>query len=319
MPLLRSLALGALGLTGALGTIARADAPVKPSPFPFGFAPPGVKPKPQKADAEKLLTLLSIKRACETPLDLNAKNASLEQIVAGVRGRLPAPVPTIEVRGALPVRLSFTLKNSTVGDALGAAAALAGAKLWVLPDRLLLAPKTALLAGEGRDEWAWDAGWNSSTPVSPEEFQRVFASLIADELTANQKKVPGALLLPTVKTTFGALSPFAQKILRSLVDQMNAQNGSLNAFNMGNWSESTKPRMLVLSPNSEIDLNANGEGLGFREKPQDNLVVHGSSALMSWTTNGGMASSGFSFGFQDSGTPQPNTNLPPLDPSAGKS
>lgn len=311
--------------TGATPTIA-----------PRPFSTPAPKPKPQMADAKKLLELLRNRDVCKIPLDLRVNNATLEEIAARVQKMIAAPAPKIVVRGALPVRLSFALKNSTVGDALGSAGLLAGAKLWVFADHLLLAPEAALskeeqaaLKENGGNEW----GFNNSNKIQffvwDNELRRVFTNLIGDELKAKfsgatpatTAPVAGQVPVPVAKTTFSQLSPEAKEMVQQLVEQSNQRQ----ALQQTMWSSGgvATPRFDV-SPDSIVQLSPDNSIVRMKSgtpapnaAPSDTwLKIENSTGQMGWTLSG----NGILFGNGGSRPPQPKPTPPPfLDPSAGKS
>lgn len=54
----------------------------------------------------------------------------------------------VEVRRPKPVQVSFSVKDMPIEDVLRGAAGFFGCNLYVLPDRVLLAPESQLLPGE---------------------------------------------------------------------------------------------------------------------------------------------------------------------------
>ena len=287
-------------------------------PMPFPFPTPVPKPKPQKADASRLLSILSNERACKTPLDLTVQNATLEQIAARIQKTLPRPAPKIKVQGALPIRLSFALKNSTVGEALSAAGSLAGVKLWVFADHLLLAPGSSLGTGVGEaaGEWSPTTGWNPSLAASSNEIQRVFSTLLADELSAKAATNAGET---KAKTTVGALSPDSQRMLQLLVEQTN---GLLSFRHAGTPNATTASQMISkISTDMVVEFDPMGWGAKSNGQPASMLRVGSANPAaqwsMEWEINGNL--SGWRGPFVDieiKGTP---VSPPSLERSANKS
>ena len=210
-------------------------------------------PKPlsaeQKLLVNKLLKVSQQQRICKSRIDLKVENETLEQVAADIKKSFPDQDLSIQVRGATPVRVSFDLKDTPVGDVLGNVAALAGCKLWLTGSGFLIAPSTQLTDVEQQDvkqsqagEWgqsvaAGGMGWNVNNVLSP-----LFAKAVAQEIT-------GTDVLPfpatTVKTTFGAVSPETQALLQQLV------SGAIEDMRRSD------PRVspLLLSPNSPISVN----------------------------------------------------------------
>ncbi len=269
-------------------------------------------PRPTPDDAKRLLKLLANQKVCRVYVDLKTQNETLEQVAARVQRLLPQPAPPIEVRGALPIRLSFALKHSTVGDVLMSAGNLAGVKLWVLDDKLLLAPDAALSKDEqGRSgSWSQSGRWQEPPSVSGNEVGRVFITLLSEDLLAhfavasevapNPNQLPWGKL-PPAKTTFAMLSPQSQEWLRQLVEQ---DNHSLDSkFHM------------ALSPDTVVGINASsssGIELG-------SLDIEGGDGLSrDWALNG--MSRGARAAGRTGASPSGGGNGATfLDPSAGKS
>ncbi len=314
-----------------------AKQPEKPAarpfiPPPFPISTPVPKPKPKMSDAQKLLAHFANQKVCQAPLDLSVQNATLEEIAARIQKRLVQPAPRIEVRGARPIRLSFALKNSTVGDALGSAATLAGARLWIFDDHLLLAPETALTTEE---RMAFTTGngnqWKPSKGVAQlgfafdSEVRRVFGNLIGDELRAGFASAPATKTSPEdktspgkatlAKTVFSQLSPQAKEMLQLLVEQSNEFNASQRAAFGG--SRGFTVSSLTLSPDSIVELNSMDPALN-AASPDLMLQIINPTTYMHWSLSG----NGWGFG-GGSGTSRPlppKPSAPPfLDPSANKS
>ena len=297
-------------------------------PLASRLAPPTVLPKPQKEDGERILKVLQNQDVCQFVIDLTVKTATLEEIAAQVEKKLSQPAPKIEVRGALPIRLSFALKKSKVGDALGSAAALAGAKLWVFGDHYLLAPESALSDEEQAVmKQSIGGAWNIKGRIDQQffnadgEIRRVFSTLISDEVkaanvVAQTNTTAGAGTAPGPKITFGSLSPDAQAMLQQLVKQTNKFNES-EALQAAQWGTQFIMTPFQLSPDTEIQANM-VSNTSSKAPPEDwlNITNPSSKAQQGWALKGnGWSSSG-------GGTPPPKQPEPPppfLDPSAGKS
>ncbi len=282
------------------------------------------QPKPQKADGERLLALLHNRDVCKIPLDLKVDGATLEEIAARVQTLIPEPAPKIEVRGALAIRLSFALQKSTVGAALGAAATLAGAQLWVFPDHLLLAPRTALSDEEqaaqkqiGDVPWGFGNG-SPRRAFSDNEVRRVFSNLIGDELrdkfegvAATTVPVAGQTSAPLAKTTFSSLSPQAKEMVQQLVAQMNGVH--VHEAQLSNPHHRFAVPSFTLSPDSLVQLNT--ENTRNRESPETWLKVVTPTGDIGWALSG----NGMSFSIGGAPTQAKPTPPPFLDPSAGQS
>ena len=321
-----------------LGAIA-AKMPAEAAAPQFSIPPP--EPKPQMADGEQLLALMHTQKVCETPLDLKVDGATLEDIAARVHEMLPAPAATIEVRGTRPVRLSFALQKSTVGEALSTAATVGGAQLWVFPNRLLLAPEKALSKEEQatlKQYKVGASGIGDNTPnasiVSFTEVRRVFSNLISDEVKAfpsaapaNAAPVVGQEPAPLAKTTFSMLSPQAKEMLQQLVGQWNESNDIANiqrqkAGKQNDWREPPSLPAFKLSPDSVVQLVPGGP-LPDGSLADTSLKVESPTDSQGWTLKIGwtLSGNGFSTSANQSSMPTPSKPSPPpfLDPSAGKS
>ena len=307
------------------GTIAVVHSPQAGAQTAFApvVTPAVVASKPAADEAHKFLAFFQIQKLCTTPLALKVQNASLESIAAHVRKTLPLPAPPVEVRGALSMRLTFDLKESTVGAALKSAGALAGAKLWVFPDHLLLAPETALSVEEQDAIKAEMASQETQIGVtrrecSPEDIRNTttLSRLIVGEIKARSEgtKAPLANVQtePSLKTTFGQLSLDSQMLLQELVSKYNRYNAS-----RADPSTISSPPF-TLSSDTVIQLNlAVPQSSDSRREDNLQLSNTGGEDTMGWTLIGGGWNRGGGILFPDQ--PGSPTAPPFLDPSAGKS
>ncbi len=174
----------------------------------------------QKATVNKLLAVLQQARVCKLPIDLKVENATLEEVTNRIKTMLPSQAITIEVRSAKPVQMGFDLKSTRVGDVLDHVAALAGCRLFVLSDRLLIAPSSLLTEAELRDirqkrggEWAKSTESGASGWSAKIQATELFTRAVAQEATGSTAKPlpPGVM-----KTTFGSFSPDSQAMLQEM-------------------------------------------------------------------------------------------------------
>ncbi len=208
-----------------------------------------------------------MENVCKFPIDLKVKDASLEQVVAQVKKVLP-PKTLIEVRGALPVRVTFDLHDTTVGGALTSVGSLAGCKLWVFADRVLLSPPGSLSGVENADieamtggEWSRNVAAGGSGWWAKGQGERQLLLTVADVFEQHLAKNPAAVAVATINATgvgavtrptpmtaptavllFGDLSPDAQAIMQQLVQWTNA-GGHYRDPNIG---------LITLSSNTKI-------------------------------------------------------------------
>ena len=246
-------------------------------PAPAKTDKPTFELAPEKRETfRKFVDLANMENVCKFPLDLKVKDASLEQVVAQIKKVLP-PKTLIEVRGALPVRVTFDLHDTTVGGALGPVGSLAGCKLWVFADRVLLSPPGSLSALELADveamtggEWSrnvaaggsgwWAQGQGKTQLLSAmaDVFEQHFAKIATAATGGANNVVNGATTVAGAAGTesiskkaastvvlFGDLSPDAQAIMQQLVAWTNSE------FRQAN------PRVgvVTLSPNTKITFN----------------------------------------------------------------
>jgi len=199
--------------------------PAPTLPAKKSFKPPSAE---QKAAVAKAMTIAQGARAAKNVVDFKMENASLDQVIARVKEMLPGQPVSVEVRGAQPVKVSFDLKNTRVGNVLSNVAALAGCRLWVVSSGLLIAPKAQLTQAELADmkagqagEWALDLnavgrdggerGWSSATVRD-----RLLARAIGQEVTGGDD--PTALPAVKANMTFGEFSPSSQMMLQQIAD-----------------------------------------------------------------------------------------------------
>ncbi len=189
----------------------------------------------QEASLAKIAVIAQAASVCGNAIDLKMENATLQDVIAGIKQRLPNHTINLEVRGDSPVRVGFDFKGVNVGNLLTPVAALAGCKLYVLHSGLLIAPPSQLTEDErldirkvGGGEWALNIesgvhddairnadglrmiGWDIQR-----EANRLFSRAIAQEVTGSDAKI-----LPSVsaKTTFGNFSPDSQAMLQQMAD-----------------------------------------------------------------------------------------------------
>lgn len=315
-------------LSGALLLAHSPQARAQTTPAPVAVAAPAPS-KPTAENAQKFLALFKMQRLCKTPLDLNVQNASLEDIAARVRKTLPQPAAPIEVRGALPMRLTFELKQSTVGASLRAAGALAGVKLWVFFDHLLLAPETAISPEERDALKAETASEEPEIGVVNRQFSkedtkrtRIFSAMVVEEIKARCLQANTSIATgktePTLQITFGQLSPDAQMMLQELVHKNN------DYFAQSQDTSLSGNPPFTISPQSVIALNPlmpNGQSFD----SEDSLLLSNGKDENGWPSNRmgwPLAGAGINRGWSSPTPDKPNSSptAPPfLDPSAGKS
>lgn len=173
-----------------------------------------------------------MENVCKSSLDLQVKDATLDDVIARVKKVIPATTP-IEVRKARPICVSFDLPGTTAGGVLGTVGSLAGCKLWVFDDRLLLSPSEELTAAEKADtekmmggEWSRNvaAGGSGWWARGNGQTQLLLAMAdVFDQHAAKTPSPPGVMAQPDAKKPdstvllFGDLSPDAQDIMHQLV------------------------------------------------------------------------------------------------------
>lgn len=223
-------ALGTLLLALPLSGIAFQLSPAQAQPTPPTSPKKKFKPlsAEQKAAVTEAMVISQATQVGKSVVDLKMDGASLDQVIARVKGLLPdSPLP-VEVRGARPVKVSFDLKQAQVGTVLGNVACLAGCRLWVVSTGFLIAPRSQLTEAERADmnegqvgEWLAnrdagdpDGGNNGWSARSTRD--RLLARTVAQEVTGGTD--PAALPVVNMKMAFGDFSPGSQGMLQQLVD-----------------------------------------------------------------------------------------------------
>ena len=199
----------------------------------------------QNAEIERVMSVARYEEFCKSALDLQLKDATIEEISTRIKAAFPSQQVEIRQRDAHPIKISIDSKETTVATVLSSVAALADCKLWVLPDGLLIAPLSKLNPNEKElvekhmaGNWAENLiggghGWSSDLIG-----RKIFAIAVAQEVKANG-------LAPNekgvVKTTFAKFSPQSQDILRQ----------------MANWSanESSEYKPFILAPDSPVSVD----------------------------------------------------------------
>ncbi|RYG55191.1 hypothetical protein EON80_30985, partial [bacterium] len=135
----RCRAIGTL-LALPLSGIALQSSPVQAQVAPARPAKKTLLSAEQKVAVEKFLAVAGQEKFCKKTIDFKIENASLEDIIASIKRIAPGENVAIEIRGARPLQLSFDLKQEKTGNLLNNVAALAGCKLFLRPEGLLIAP-----------------------------------------------------------------------------------------------------------------------------------------------------------------------------------
>lgn len=167
-------------------------------------------------------------RVCRRLVDLHVENATLGGVITRLRQILPTGSLHIEVHGDTPIKASLDLKQVRVGDTLSDLARLAGCKLYVLPDTLMIMPELQLSSAERSSfnvdkgkgvEWLREGiNWSSSSTAA-----NLFARAVAQEATGQDTTTDEmrGLIPSTVETTFGAFSPESQSMLQEIASNLN--------------------------------------------------------------------------------------------------
>ena len=186
-------------------------------------------------EARFFLQQALVQDSCDVPLSLKVQSATAEEVAALVQKKLAAmdKVPTkplrVEARRVRPVRLSFDAKKSTVGGVLESAAVLSGAKLWVLPHLLLIAPESALTAKEltlaKKQAYLIIPGYHSGK-VLTNEAQKAFVAFVKKDVAALPQSPftasPDEGGQWTTRISFGQLSPESQAMLQAMTPEQNS-------------------------------------------------------------------------------------------------
>lgn len=217
-------ALGLFLLALPLGGIAFQLPGVQAQPTPPIPAKKSLKPlsAEQKAAITRVWGISRQEEMCKSLIDLKVENATLEDVTARVKASLPGRAVPIAVRGARPLRVGFDLKDTPTGDVLTHVAGLAGCKVFLLGNGLLIAPPTQLSEAELQEikqqqagEWMESVASGGSGWSNQRVAHSLFAKSIAQEITGSDATPFAATV---VKTTFSNFSPDAQKMLQQMVN-----------------------------------------------------------------------------------------------------
>lgn len=120
---------------------------------PMGVMAPVTVTKSNSAQVaiDKEMARLRREHLLKTRISLDAKNATLDEIVDQIKTLIP-DIKTIEIRRANPVRLTFAFKDMPAAAVLEAAATLAGCRVFYNFDHTLVAPLRDLTPEE-RTQW----------------------------------------------------------------------------------------------------------------------------------------------------------------------
>ncbi|RYX86272.1 hypothetical protein EON83_03345 [bacterium] len=182
----------------------------------------------QKAAVDKALACWEQAKICRVPIDLKMTDATLDAVLARIKQEPVAKNISIEVREPEATRLSFDLKRNKIGNVLDIVAGLAGCKLYLLQNGLLIAPESKLSTTELKDikerkggQWikSSDGGlgqWRTWGPVSEVLFQAIAVDITGKPVAQ----------LPTgiINTTFDHFSLQSQQFLRTCADYFNEDN-----------------------------------------------------------------------------------------------
>ncbi len=209
----------------------------------------------QQAHLEQILAIAHHEDVCKNLLDLKVENATLAQIIERIKAAFPNQDIAIEVRQTEPVRLSFNVEATRVGDLLQSVAALSNCKFWVLPGGLLISPREELTEAEHdlvRYEqsglWAKDKAAIVELWSNDAISRTLFEQIIAQEVLASglQPEADGS-----IKLAFGDFSGSSQQILRRMVAEISSAGNQKSDF----VPNKAQPAF-HLSPDSPITVNA---------------------------------------------------------------
>lgn len=253
-----------------LGLLGVSQAVLAQAPAAKADAPKSLLSEAQKAGITRSLELAENEALCATPVSLKVADATLEEIVD--RAKAAAATKTnIEVRGPRQARFSFDLQSMPLGNLLDATAALAGCRLFVLRDRLLIAPPGGLSEAEQKDGGLW-AG--SMEAVSSRWSARsgaqygVLGAVVTDmmerlRVKAGDDQALGGIGTPKVfigdvktlrRVRFGDLSPDIQQ----WVDKM--YHTSIKE-SLAHRPDGAKMKVLPLAPDAIVALDDSNPNL----------------------------------------------------------
>jgi len=197
----------------------------QPTAATTAAAPPPALSAADKVAVARAIGLVDQENLCLTPISLKVKDATVEEIVKQVQDALPTKT-SIEVRHAGAARFTFDLQKTALGQVLEPAAQLAGCKLFVLSDRLLIAPVDQLTEKERKEggEWSQSVAAGGSRWSADSQGTRLLLKAITPgfyaRLDANAKnnlvQGPDAKPIDRVSVKFAELSPDSQQILQKL-------------------------------------------------------------------------------------------------------
>ena len=185
-----------------------------------------------KANMSKALGLVKQEELCRTPISLKTENATTAEIGAQIKEVLKSQT-TIEVRGAKAARFSLDLTEIPSGQILQSVANLAGCRLYLLSDRILIAPEKELTPTERAERMDWAKtpyGGGANELTAADRAQKVLVETIVsafEEGGVADLKKEGPLLFNAADTQqvfFGKLTPDLQQAVQQWINIVNKES-----------------------------------------------------------------------------------------------
>jgi hypothetical protein len=192
------------------------------------IVPQAKKLKPLKsvdmARMDYLAALAEQENLCNTPVDLTAHGATIQEIADKLKVALPRLAP-VEVRQASAARFSIDLQKTKAGQILESVASLAGARLYLFADRLLITQEAQLSADERQNaiDWLHSSGSNGSSMRARFKARVALTEGIVaglDDLTTQVTRNAPAGVTGSNSQQFrmGQLDPELQQLIERLVN-----------------------------------------------------------------------------------------------------
>ncbi len=219
--MLLPLFLGTIALGSPPALLPRALAqPVAPAPE-AGVAP-AIAPLEDATKTEIVasLSLIELMNLIGTPLEMEVKDANMEELAAQVRAALPKEI-AIEVRQVQPSRFTLNIKKMSAGQILNQAARLSDARVYVLDDHLLITGEKRLTDNERARAKDWsesrEAGGGRGYWGASNRFNDIVLKTLSASFLAWGEAHPDADGKPSTKISlrFAQLSPELRQLVQT--------------------------------------------------------------------------------------------------------
>lgn len=192
-----------------------------------------------RASSSKTIGMVRLAEQATLPVHLKVTDATLEDVTVQLKQALGLKIP-IEIRLTSAAHFTFGVQATPVGQILNSVATLAGGKLYVLSDRLLMAQANQLSATESQEAKEWHrvfndrgAGVDSVDQFVGQARQVILDNIITWFQTVGQdKEQPGKAAPQTINATqvrLGDLNPDLHQMVQYVVTWNNRRRDPMAA------------------------------------------------------------------------------------------